>query len=490
MLSTGYPHGYQQRKNPAILPRAIIDSLMGNAEKMTNEEIWQAVLGEVELAVSPANFVTWFKNTSILSIEDGRVNIRVPNGFAKEWLENKYNRYILTALRNFIEDVREISCSVIASPEAPPKKELDSAVSASAQVPNLGKINHESLSLRANLNPRYIFENFVVGANNELAHAACEAIAKSPGNTYNPLFIYGGVGLGKTHLLQSVGNALLLRNPDTKILYATAEYFTNQYVDMVKNNQAHEFKRAYISADLLLIDDIQFIGGKEKTQEEFFHVFNTLHQTNKQIVLTSDRPPKAIAMLEDRLRSRFEGGMIADVSRPDIETRIAILQNKMADKKTEIEIDPEVLSYIATNIQHNIRELEGALNRVIASCELSQAEPNLANVKKILGDIIHSGKKRGITFKQIIEGVAEYYDIASQDLVNRCRRRDIVRPRQIAMYLMRAELQASYPGIGEQLGGRDHTTAMHAHEKISKELEQNDTLEQDINIIKSKLYSA
>ncbi|MCX6762866.1 MAG: chromosomal replication initiator protein DnaA, partial [Candidatus Moranbacteria bacterium] len=329
------------------------------------------------------------------------------------------------------------------------------------------KISHESLSLRANLNPRYIFENFVVGANNELAHAACQAIAKSPGNTYNPLFIYGGVGLGKTHLLQSVGNALLAQNPDTKILYATAEYFTNQYVDMVKNNQAHEFKRAYISADLLLIDDIQFIGGKEKTQEEFFHVFNTLHQTNKQIVLTSDRPPKAIAMLEDRLRSRFEGGMIADVSRPDIETRIAILQNKMADKKTEIEIDA-----------------------VIASCELSQTEPNLTNVKKILGDIIHSGKKRGITFKQIIEGVAEYYDIASQDLVNRCRRRDIVRPRQIAMYLMRAELQASYPGIGDQLGGRDHTTAMHAHEKISKELEQNDTLEQDINIIKSKLYSA
>ena len=487
MLSTGYPHGYQQTKNRANFLRAIIDSLMG---KMTKEEIWQAVLGEVELVVSPANFVTWFKNTSIFSIEGGRVNIRVPNGFAKEWLENKYNRYILASLRNFIEDVREISCSVIASPEAAPKKELDSAVSASTQGSNLGKINHERLCLRANLNPRYIFENFVVGSNNELAHAACEAIAKSPGDTYNPLFIYGGVGLGKTHLLQSVGSALLARNPDTKIIYATAEYFTNQYVDMVKNNQAHEFKRAYISTDLLLIDDIQFIGGKEKTQEEFFHVFNTLHQTNKQIVLTSDRPPKAIALLEDRLRSRFEGGMIADVSRPDIETRIAILQNKLADKKTELEISPEVLSYIATNIQHNIRELEGALNRVIASCELSQTEPNLTNIKKILGDIIHSGKKGGITFKKILDSVAEYYDITSQDLVNRCRRRDIVRPRQIAMYLMRAELQASYPGIGEQLGRRDHTTAMHAHEKISKELEQNDTLEQDINIIKSKLYSA
>lgn len=463
---------------------------MANQDKMTNEEIWQAVLGEVELAVSPANFVTWFKNTSILSVESGRVNIRVPNGFAKEWLENKYNRYIITALRNFLDDVREISCSVIALPEAAPKKEIDSVISTSSpQAPSLGKISHESLSLRANLNPRYTFDNLVVGANNELAHAACEAIAKSPGNTYNPLFIYGGVGLGKTHLLQSVGNALLERDQNTKIIYATAEYFANQYVDMVKNNQAHEFKRAYIEADLLLIDDIQFIGGKEKTQEEFFHVFNTLHQTNKQIVLTSDRPPKAIAMLEDRLRSRFEGGMIADVARPDIETRIAILQYKLAEKKTPIEIDTDVLSYIAGNIQHNIRELEGALNRVIAACELSRTEPSLTNVKKILGDIIHSGKKKGVTFKQILDAVADYYDIATQDLVNRCRRRDIVRPRQIAMYLMRAELQASYPGIGEQLGGRDHTTAMHSYEKISKELEQNEALEQELNIIKSKIYA-
>jgi chromosomal replication initiator protein len=458
-------------------------------EKMTNDEIWQAVLGEVELAVSPANFVTWFKNTSILSIENGRVNIRVPNGFAKEWLENKYNRYIITALRNFIEDVREISCSVVVV-ENETKKEVDSAIASSAaEAPDARRFGHESLSLRANLNPRYTFENFVVGANNELAHAACEAVAKTPGSAYNPLFIYGGVGLGKTHLLQSVGNALLEQNPDTKIIYATAEYFTNQYVDMVKNNQAQEFKRAYIDADLLLIDDIQFIGGKEKTQEEFFHVFNTLHQTNKQIVLTSDRPPKAIAMLEDRLRSRFEGGMIADVSRPDVETRIAILQYKLAEKKTDLEIENEVLSYIASNIQHNIRELEGALNRVIAACELNQSEANLANVKKILGDIIHSGKKKGVNFKQILDAVAEYYDIAFQDLVNRSRRRDIVKPRQIAMYLMRSELQASYPGIGEQLGGRDHTTAMHAFEKISREIEQDESLDQEINTLKSKIYS-
>lgn len=457
---------------------------------MTHEEIWQAVLGEVELAVSSASFVTWFKNTAILSVEDGRVNIRVPNGFAKEWLENKYNRHIIRALRNFIEDVREISCSVMAGPPAAPQKAVDSVTPTDGSAPGLKEniIPSSALSLRANLNPRYTFDNFIVGANNELARAACEAVAKTPGRTYNPLFIYGGVGLGKTHLLQSVGNVILSRNPQTKIIYATAEYFTNQYVDMVRNQQARDFKRAYIDVDLLLVDDIQFIGGKEKTQEEFFHIFNTLYQTNKQIVLTSDRPPKAISMLEDRLRSRFEGGMIADVTRPDIETRIAILQSKLNEREDQFEMDGEILNYIASNIQHNIRELEGALNRVIASCELNQSEPNLSNVKKILGDIIHSGKKKGVNFKQILEAVADYYDIASEDLVNRCRRRDIVKPRQIAMFLMRSELQASYPSIGEQLGGRDHTTAMHAHEKISRKLEQDETLEQEINTIRSRVY--
>ncbi len=462
--------------------------------KMTNEEIWQAVLGEMELVISSASFVTWFKNTSILSIENGRVNIRVPHGFAKEWLENKYNRHIMRALRNFIEDVREISCSVMATPPTPTiKKEIDSVISSptplTAAISQKKSSPHKNLSLLSNLNPKYTFENFVVGPNNELAHAACKAVAKSPGRIYNPLFIYGGVGLGKTHLLQSIGHTLYNQNPEVNIIYATAEYFTNQYVDMVKNNQAQEFKNAYIGADLLLIDDIQFIGGKEKTQEEFFHVFNTLYQTNKQIVLTSDRPPKSIAMLEERLRSRFEGGMIADVARPDIETRIAILQYKLNEKETEIEIENEVLNYIASNIQHNIRELEGALNRVIASCELNQIEPTLANVKKILGDIIHSGKKRGVNFNRIIEAVAQYYDIEQQNIVNRCRRRDIVKPRQIAMYLMRSELQASYPSIGEQLGGRDHTTAIHAYEKISKEIEQDETLEAELNQIKSLIYT-
>ncbi|MDI6778037.1 MAG: chromosomal replication initiator protein DnaA [Patescibacteria group bacterium] len=460
---------------------------------MTNGEIWQAVLGEVELAISPASFVTWFRDTSIIGFEDERVILSVPNGFAKEWLENKYNQFILKAIRNFRDNIRSVHC--VVSTAAPKqsrltKKEVDSILTGKNNLINLSEMETPAQQFEEghlNLNRRYTFENFIVGSNNELAHAACLAVSKNPGRIYNPLFIYGGVGLGKTHLLQSIGNALLSQNPKTKIIYSTSEFFTNRYIDMVKNQQAREFKKSYLDADLLIIDDIQFIAGKEKTQEEFFHIFNTLYQLNKQIILSSDRPPKAIATLEDRLRSRFEGGMIADVTRPDLETKIAILQHKAAQR--DFEVENEVLHYISSNIQNNIRELEGALSRVIVTCELKQAEPNLGNVKKILADIIHSGRKKGIGFKQIIRSVADFYNSSPQDLASRSRRKDIVRPRQIAMYLMREELRASFPGIGEELGGRDHSTAMHAYEKIRKEVEQDEALEQDINNIKSRLYS-
>lgn len=458
---------------------------------MTNEEIWQAVLGEIELVISPASFTTWFRNTSIFGIEDAHIVISVPNGFAKEWLENKYNQYILKAIRNFKENIHGVRCVVTASPKPTPKREVDSANSLPKD--SLVDLRDENLNNQQgdngliNLNPRYTFENFIIGSNNELAHAACQAVSQNLGRIYNPLFIYGGVGLGKTHLLQSIGNALLAQNPGIKILYSTSERFTDDLVDRIKTKNIRDFKKPYLEVDLLIIDDIQFIAGKEKTQEEFFHIFNTLYQFNKQIVLSSDRPPKAIATLEERLRSRFEGGMIADVSRPDLETRIAILQHKAAEK--DFEIDDESLNYIAANIQHNIRELEGALSRVMVSCELKQVEPNLSNIKKILSDIIHSGRKKGVNFKQVLQAVSDFYDINGQELINRSRRRDIVRPRQIAMYLLREELQASFPVIGDQLGGRDHSTAMHAYEKIRQEIEQDEDFEQTIISIKSKIYS-
>ncbi len=458
---------------------------------MTNKEIWQAVLGEVELAISPASFTTWFRNTSILNFEESHVVISVPNGFAKEWLENKYNQSILRALKNFKENIKFVRCIVSASPKAPSLKEVDSVSTlpknSLVDLREGAPASHPGDIGQINLNPRYTFENFIIGSNNELAHAACQAVSQKLGRIYNPLFIYGGVGLGKTHLLQSIGNAILSEDPSRKLLYSTSERFTDDLVDRIKTKNIRDFKKPYLDVDLLIIDDIQFIAGKEKTQEEFFHIFNTLYQLNKQIVLSSDRPPKAIATLEERLRSRFEGGMIADVSRPDLETRIAILQHKAAAK--DFEIGNEVLNYIASNIQNNIRELEGALSRVMVSCELKQIEPNLTNVKKILSDIIHSGRRKGVNAKQIIEAVADFYDINTQELSSRSRRKDIVKPRQIAMFLMREELQASFPGIGDQLGGRDHSTAMHAYEKIRQEIEQSDNLEQDIGRIKNKIYN-
>ncbi len=460
---------------------------------MTNEEIWQAVLGEVELAISPASFVTWFRDTALINFEDNRVVVSVPNGFAKEWLENKYNQYILQAIRNYREGIHSIRCVVSTSAlkQNNSRKKSTEGVSwedgASLSL-NAAENNHQNASGgHLGLNPRYTFENFIVGSNNELGHAACLAISKNPGAVYNPLFIYGGVGLGKTHLLQSVANSILAKNEKAKIIYSTAEFFANRFIDMIKNQQGREFKQSYLHTNLFIVDDIQFIAGREKTQEEFFHIFNTLYQQNTQIILSSDRPPKAISTLEERLRSRFEGGMIADVSRPDLETRIAILEHKAAHQ--DFEIDDECLAYVASNIQNNIRELEGALNRIMVTCELKQMEPSLGNVKKILSDIIHSGRKKGVGFKQILQAVSEFYDINTQDLVNRSRRKDIVQPRQIAMFLMREELQASFPGIGAQLGGRDHSTAMHAYEKISKKLEADDNLEQEINNIKSKIYS-
>lgn len=460
---------------------------------MTNEELWQAALGEIELSISKANFITWFKNTSILDNTEGKIVISVPNGFAKEWLENKYNLYILRALRNVQEDIKSVTCVISSNKETPlhqpvisrepamdaivpPKKAFLSGISASLDI------NREN-----NLNPKYTFDNFIVGGSNELARAACFAVSQNLGRIYNPLFIYGGVGLGKTHLIQSIGNELLKNNSELKIKYITSERFTNELIDSIKTAKISEFKEYYQKIDLLIIDDIQFISGKEKTQEEFFHIFNHLYQLNKQIVLSSDRAPKAIQILEERLRSRFEGGMIADVSKPDYETRIAILKRKAA--LDQLTISDNALEFIASNIKNNIRELEGALNRVAVSAQLTKQEITLDFVSRVLSELISSGKKKGITHKHIIQTVSSFYDISLDDLIAKNRKQGVVRPRQIAMYLMRTELQYSYPGIGEKLGGRDHTTAIHAYEKISEALKEDEKLNEELNSLKDQLYT-
>lgn len=453
---------------------------------MTNEELWQAALGEIELSISRANFITWFKSTCVLAVKDGHVTLGVPNGFAKEWLENKYNLYILRALRNIQPEIREVLCAIVTNTTASPNRKItiDAVIPAKKieRATNTGQISQEN-----NLNPKYIFENFVVGGNNELARAACYAVSQNLGRSYNPLFIYGGVGLGKTHLLQSIGNEVLQREPSKRVRYITSERFTKDLIDSIKSQRISTFKEYYQTIDLLIIDDVQFISGKEKTQEEFFHIFNHLYQLNKQIVLSSDRPPKAIPTLEERLRSRFEGGMIADIGKPDFETRMAILHKKAMDEALSITDDS--LEFIANNVTNNIRELEGALNRIAASSRLTKTEITPKFVSSLLSELISSGKKKGITHSNIIKIVCDFYDISQNDLVIKGRRRDIVRPRQVAMYLMRSELRYSYPGIGEKLGGRDHTTAIHAFEKINKELEYDKNLIEEITHIREKLYS-
>lgn len=460
---------------------------------MNNEELWQAALGEIELSISKANFITWFKNTSILSSENDKLVIGVPNGFAKEWLENKYNLYILRALRNIKPEIREVSCVITALENFNTKKQpVDAVVPASSRSFSANSPTSTQkmarLSQENNLNPKYIFENFVVGGSNELARAACFAVSQNLGKVYNPLFLYGGVGLGKTHLLQSIGNEVLEKNPAQKVKYITSERFTTELIDSIKNQKVGLFKEHYQKIDLLIIDDVQFLSGKEKTQEEFFHIFNFLYQLNKQIVLSSDRAPKAIPTLEERLRSRFEGGMIADVSRPDLETRIAILRKKAA--ADGLEISDEALNFIASNVTHNIRELEGALTRVTVSAQLTRRTPvDEKFAASVLFELISSGKKKGITHKHIIKAVSDFYDISQEDLLIKGRKREVVRPRQVAMYLMRMELNYSFPGIGERLGGRDHTTAIHAFDKITKELEFDEKLIEELTLLREKLYS-
>ena len=446
---------------------------------MNNEQLWQAVLGEIELSLSKANFTTWFKNTFISSHQDNKVVICVPNTFTKAWLEKKYHKEITNALKNIVDEkIKEIFYKVEIRKTGP----IDDLLKK-IKIKKDGISDKPTAANRFGLNSRYTFDSFIVGKSNELAHAACQAVAANPGHAYNPLFVYGGVGLGKTHLLQAIGHELSKKTD--KILYVTCEKFTNDYVQAVRNGQAKNFKDRYRNADLLLIDDIHFMGGKDGTQEEFFHTFNELHQTDKQIVISSDRPPKAIPALEKRLLSRFEWGMIADIGQPNLETRTAILEAKSKEKNYKFE--KEIIDYIANNIQSNIRELEGALNRLIAYYEFNNVQPTIDATKNILNSVISSFQSKSTTTKDIIEAVSRFYDINIRDIAGKSRKKELVVPRQIIMYLMREEINVSYPTIGQELGGRDHTTAMHAYNKIRKEITENERTKQNINSIKQIL---
>lgn len=456
---------------------------------MDKEELWQAALAKIELTLSRPSFLTWFQETGISHIDSGTATLFVPNGFAREWLQNKYHKTILHAIREISSDIRDISY-IIGRPEGargqnshkidPKKRRPD--ITLSDETPSFKEL---SVHPETNLNPRYILSTFVVGSFNELAHAAAQSVLRNLGTSYNPLFIYGGVGLGKTHLIQAIGNEVLRQNPALKVRYVPSEKYMGEIVDALKNQEMHKLKEKYRTVDLLIMDDIQFIARTEKMQEEFFHTFNALYERNKQIIISSDRPPQAISTLEARLKSRFEGGMIADVGLPDFETRLTILKTKVEQKR--VVVPEDVLVFIAENIKNNIRELEGALNRIVMATKLSNKPLDVEAAKRAISDHL-SAPKKYISAKKIIKAVSEFYDIEERDLVTRSRKKDFVRPRQIAMYLMRHELESSYPSIGDKFGGRDHTTAIHSCEKIDKELRTNHDLQEEIQAVKDRMY--
>lgn len=451
------------------------------------DSLWQAVLGEIEVSVSRASFVTWFKKTRLLRYKDDILVVGVPNVFIKQQLEQKYNQLIVDTLSKNGIKPDKVEYKIHSS--ITPKRQDDGPVVVSDRSaertttrPSRTALTH---TYRQGLNERYTFENFIVGSGNELAYAACQAIAASPGTKYNPLFVYGGVGIGKTHLVQAVGNALLAKDKNAHVVYVSTEQFVQEFLDAIRFKKNTDFAGYYRSADVLIIDDVQFIAGKEKTQEEFFHTFNALHQANKQIIISSDKPPKDIPTLEERLRSRFAWGMSIDMQTPDFETRCAIVQTKASGHG--IQLPPAVVDYLANLIQTNIRELEGALNQLLAFCEMRGLEPEIGIATSLLGST--KSRPKHISAKQIIERTAKHFQIPLEDILGPKRDKDIVVPRQVAMYILRSELHLSFPKIARELGRKDHTTAIHSVEKIEKEVNYDSDIRGAISEIKERLYA-
>ncbi len=449
---------------------------------MDIKQLWQSALSELELQISRANFLTWLKNSQLVrKDEEGKILVGLPNNFAKEWVENKYHKMILGVVRSLDDSVKKVEYIVVN--ERRPIFKEDSAGSApsrqQASFPEL-KIDPDT-----NLHPRYTLNSFVVGSSNELSYAASMAVVKDVGKKYNPLFIYGGTGLGKTHLIQAIGNEIKNNYKNRlKVKYVSSEKFVNDVVWAIRNKRMDDVKTKYRNVDVLIIDDIQFVGGKERSEEEFFHTFNVLYENNKQIIISSDRPPAAIPTLEARLRSRFEGGIITDITYPDYEMRLAIIKTKLQEKGTSLPGD--VCEVVANKVQRNIREIEGILNKISFYQEVKNIEPTIRVVEEIINNVIQQSSKN-ITPTQIIKAVADFYEILPPDFINRSRKKGVVEPRQITAFLLRDMLGMSYPEIGEKLGKRDHSTAIHSYEKISQEMNKNQSLNQKIILLKEAI---
>lgn len=441
-------------------------------------DLWSRVLSEIEKKISKPSFETWLKSTKAFSLKNDILTIIAPNEFARDWLESKYSSLIM-------DTVLEITGSELVIKFILPQNHIEEIEMNIPAVKEKVRYEEPVEFGQSMLNPKYTFDTFVIGSGNRFAHAASLAVAEAPAKAYNPLFIYGGVGLGKTHLMHAIGHYVLEHNPNAKVVYLSSEKFTNEFINSIRDNKAIEFRNKYRSIDVLLIDDIQFLAGKEQTQEEFFHTFNTLHEESKQIVISSDRPPKEIPTLEDRLRSRFEWGLITDITPPDLETRIAILRKKA--KAEGLDIPNEVMLYIANQIDTNIRELEGALIRVVAYSSLINKDINASVAAEALKNLITASKPRVLSIHDIQRTVGEVFNIKLEDFKAKKRTKSVAFPRQIAMYLSRELTDHSLPKIGEEFGGRDHTTVIHAHEKISKLVETDTQLQSQIKEIHEKL---
>jgi len=447
---------------------------------MDAKHVWRAALGELQVSLSPANFETWLRDTQLVDVDDNRFRVSVPNGFAKDWLENRYRSLISQTLARIVGYSVQVEFVVRppAEGEAPPKSDSPVRIETVRVAGDGGA---------STLNPRYTFANFIVGSANRLAHAASLSVAERPGHAYNPLFLYGGVGLGKTHLMHAIGNQVIAKFPRKRVVYATSEKFTNEFITSIQQGKIDDFRARYRRIDLLLIDDIQFIADKERTQEEFFHTFNAIHEDGKQIVLSSDRPPKAILTLEERLRSRFEWGLIADLTAPDLETRIAILRSKAEEQGVPITSD--VIEFIARKVVSNIRELEGALNRIVAYASMGAMPISIELAQAVLSNVLYNPKKRQVTPERIAKAVSDYYGVDIEALRGQKRDKAIVVPRQIAMFLMREETDASLLRIGAELGGRDHSTVLHACDKITREAAGNDELRRELAAVRELIYA-
>ncbi len=443
------------------------------------DELWQETLSSIQQKLSKPSFDTWLKSTKALNFDESMLVICAPNKFCQEWLETRYIKLISNTVLDVIG--WEVDIKIVIEDES--QKNDASDPSASSVPVRQKRQNDEPFSHM--LNPKYTFDTFVIGAGNRFAHAASLAVAEAPAKAYNPLFLYGGVGLGKTHLMHAIGHYILEHNPDTRVLYISSEKFTNEFINAIRDNRGESFRNKYRNIDILLIDDIQFLAGKDGTQEEFFHTFNALHEERKQIVISSDRPPKEIPTLEERLRSRFEWGLITDIQPPDLETRIAILRKKA--KAENLDIPNEAMMYIANQIDTNIRELEGALIRVVAYSSLINADITAHLAAEALKDIIPSNRPKVITIQDIQQKVGDYFGLRLEDFSARKRTKAIAFPRQVAMYLSRELTDFSLPKIGEAFGGRDHTTVIHAHDKISKTMQVDQELYKVIHNIKDRI---